>query len=230
MAFFDHYSSVTATPLGSELVRRAARLHCSAIRKAHPTAGSALEIGPGKGEFCDLWLRQGGTITALEANPLLGEALAAKKVRVVASVAPPLPFPADGFDVVFAAHVIEHMPTVTKAIELVDEMVRVCRPGGLVCLAAPDVRAWRFDFWNADYTHNYVTSPRRLEQLFHNAGLRVEEVVLYSGCLGGPTGWLLRSFARWLPGSPGNGGLWAQRLYKLKLSFLGNVLILGRKA
>lgn len=230
MAFFDHYSSGQATPLGRELVKKAAQLLCSSVKKVHPAAASVLEIGPGKGEFCELWLQQGGTVTALEANPILGEALSTLNVRVVKAVAPPLPFDSGEFDVAIAAHVIEHMPTVTQAIELVEEMARVVRPGGIVGIVAPDVRSWRFDFWNADYTHNYVTSPRRLEQLFFNSGLQVEEMLLYSGYLPGLAGRVLRFLAPLLPGSPEAGGLWLQRLYKLRMTFLGNFLIIGRKA
>lgn len=230
MAFFDHYSSSQSTPLGREFVKKAARLLCSSVKKVHPAAESVLEIGPGQGHFCELWLQQGGTVTALEANPILGEALSRLNVSVIKAVAPPLPFDSGEFDVAIAAHVIEHMPTVTQAIELVEEMARVVRPGGIVGIVAPDVRAWRFDFWNADYTHNYVTSPRRLEQLFFNYGLQVEEVILYSGYLPGLVGRVLRFLAPLLPGSPEAGGLWRQRLYKLRMTFLGNFLIIGRKA
>ena len=233
MAFFDHYSSDKATALGREFVRKSAHMLYLNIKKVQPEAKVALEIGPGKGYFCDLWLSHGGEIAAMEANPGMGDALSKKGVRVVEAFAPPLPFDSNAFDVVVASHVIEHMPTVTKAIELVEEMARVCRSGGLVCIVAPDVRAWKSDFWNADYTHNYVTSPRRIEQLFLNTGLHVESQVLFSGHFCGFRGSLLSLLASifparlldWLPYSR----FLQVKLYKLKLTFLGNFLLIGRK-
>jgi ubiquinone/menaquinone biosynthesis C-methylase UbiE len=229
MSFFDHYSSDKATALGRGFARKSAQLLYSNIKKAKPTAQAALEIGPGKGDFCDLWLGNGGVITALEANPAMGQALSNKGVAVVEAYAPPLPFDLAEYDVVVASHVIEHMPNVTQAIELVEEMTRVCRPGGVVCIVAPDVRSWRFDFWNADYTHNYVTTPRRLEQLFANGDLRIEAVVLSSGHLTGFVGRVARFLAMCLPGALSGGGFLAQKLYKLKMTFLGNFMIIGRK-
>jgi SAM-dependent methyltransferase len=233
MAFFDHYSSGKPTALGKAFVKKSAQLLYQNITKVKPAAEVALEIGPGKGDFCDLWLAQGGNITAMEANSAMRQALSNKGIRVVEAFAPPLPFGSAEFDVVVASHVIEHMPTVVKAIELVEEMTRVCRPGGLVCIVAPDVRAWKFDFWNADYTHNYVTSPRRIEQLFLNTGLQVESQVLFSGYFSGFRGRFSSFLASLLPARlidclP-HGHFLQVKLYKLKLTFLGNFLMIGRK-
>jgi ubiquinone/menaquinone biosynthesis C-methylase UbiE len=233
MAFFDHYSSNMPTGIGRGFVKRAAGLLFSKIICVAPDARFALEIGPGRGDFCQLWQRADRKIVALEANPELGHELSEKGVEVVNCFAPPLPFEDSQFDVVVASHVIEHMPTVNKAIELIEEMARVCDSRGLVCIVAPDVRSWRYDFWNADYTHNYVTSPRRIEQLFTNAGLKIETIVAHSCFADGITGWFLKSFARILPveliGVLPIKALWIDKFYKLKLTFLGNFLVIGRK-
>lgn len=229
MAFFDHFTSTEPTALGRGFTLGAARMVLSAIVRRHPGARDLLEIGPGRGDFAGLWSTERGAVTALEANPSMAEALAARGIEVIQALAPPLPCQAQCFDVALACHLIEHMPTAKEAESLVAEMARVCRPGGLVVLVAPDIRSWRFDFWNADYSHNFVTSPRRLAQLLGNAGVQVEEVVEFSGTFTGWKGWLVALAARCIPSAAAEGGLWMQRLYKLKLTFLGNVLIIGRK-
>lgn len=229
MAFFDHYSLAKPTTLGRKFVKKSAQLLYSHIKSVHPTSTDALEIGPGKGDFCEFWLSQGGSITAMEANSVMGQELTGKGVRVVEAFAPPLPFEPAEFDVVVASHVIEHMPTVTKAVELVEEMTRVCKPGGVVCIVAPDIRSWKFDFWNADYTHNYVTSSRRLEQLFFNSGLKVESSILMSGPFVGFRKVIFNFIAMCLPSSLRGAGFLFNKIYKLKLTFLGNFMLIGRK-
>jgi SAM-dependent methyltransferase len=49
-----------------------------------------------------------------------------------------LPFGDDGFDLVVASHVLEHLP---NPIIVFGEMLRVCRPGGLVYVEAPSDRS-----------------------------------------------------------------------------------------
>ena len=48
-----------------------------------------------------------------------------------------VPFPEDGFDLVVASHVLEHL---RRPLEAVGDFVRVCRPGGLVYVEAPSER------------------------------------------------------------------------------------------
>ena len=233
MAFYDHYSSDKVTVLGRKFVKKSAQMLYSNIKKVQPDAKVALEIGPGRGAFCDFWINTGGAITAMAANSTMGLALSNRGVRVVEAFAPPLPFESAEFDVVVASHVIEHMSTVTKAVELVEEMTRVCRPGGLVCIIAPDVRAWKFNFWDVDYSHNYVTSPRRIEQLFLNIGLQVESQLLLSGYFSGFRGKFFCLLASLLPERLINclpsGNFLQAKLYKLKFTFLGSFLMIGRK-
>jgi len=49
-----------------------------------------------------------------------------------------LPWPDDRFDLVVASHIIEHL---RNPLHLVGEMVRVCRPGGLLYIEAPSERS-----------------------------------------------------------------------------------------
>ena len=52
-----------------------------------------------------------------------------------------LPFPAQAFDKVYCSAVVHTMPGVDDVAALVDELLRVCRPGGEVLVSSvPDVR------------------------------------------------------------------------------------------
>ncbi|MBX6367979.1 MAG: class I SAM-dependent methyltransferase [Rhodospirillales bacterium] len=100
--------------------------------------------------------------------------------RVVDLREGPLPFEDDRFDLVVASHVIEHLPNPIPAF---GEMLRVCRPGGLVYVEAPSDRsalyswggrqdrAFIFSFYD-DPTH--VGRPWTPQALYRLA--------LYHGC------------------------------------------------
>ena len=51
------------------------------------------------------------------------------------------------------------------------------RPGGVVFVVVPDYLKERTFFWDVDYTHNFVTTERRVRQLFNDHGFAVERVV-----------------------------------------------------
>jgi hypothetical protein len=47
----------------------------------------------------------------------------------------------------------------------VAEARRVLRPGGTFFVVVPDYLKERTFFWDVDYTHNFVTTERRVTQL-----------------------------------------------------------------
>jgi len=74
--------------------------------------------------------------------------------------------PDESFDQVFSMHVLEHSSGFVEAREWCEEMLRVTRPGGHVCVVAPDIRDYRTYFWDGDWTHGYPTTPQRVSQIF----------------------------------------------------------------
>src|SRR5207248_4339592 len=63
-----------------------------------------------------------------------------KGLPAVVGVAEHLPFPSESFDLVLSFTVLLHLPPDSQ-LEAVDEMQRVCRPGGFIVLmegSAPD--------------------------------------------------------------------------------------------
>ena len=79
-----------------------------------------------------------------------------------------LPFPEGTFDTVLSVQVLEHTP---RPRELVREMGRVLKPGGLLILVAP------FQFRLHEQPHDYFRySSHGLRHLCDDAGLEVAEV------------------------------------------------------
>lgn len=71
----------------------------------------------------------------------------------------PYPFPSDTFDLVVCEHVIEHLQQV---IGVMEELHRVCRPGGRVLVRVPHFSSLNF---NTDPTHVHAFSSRSFNYL-----------------------------------------------------------------
>jgi len=146
------------------------------MRHARPP-GDFVEIGPGHGTLAELACEAGWRYRAVEASPVLIAALRQKGLEVVEAWAPPIPMPDASHDVVYADQVLEHMPGIDAARALTAEAHRVLRPGGAFFVVVPDYLKERTFFWDVDYTHNFVTTERRVRQLLSDGGFTIEAVV-----------------------------------------------------
>jgi hypothetical protein len=69
------------------------------------------------------------------------------------------------------------MSGIDAARAWVAEALRVLRPGGLLFVVVPDYLKERGFFWDIDYTHNFITTERRVRQLLYDGGFDVGKVV-----------------------------------------------------
>jgi SAM-dependent methyltransferase len=218
------------TGLGMRLVRRAAE-RIFAFADVAP-GSSVLEIGPGRGEFAELCLERKLQYHAVEPNAGLAESLRGRGASVVCARVPPLPPFDRKFDLVVMINVMEHMNGLEQALDLSCQIRKVLNPGGKFLIHCPDYLSWRLHFFNCDFSHNYVTTRRRLDQLLVNAGYADTRSRYMSGPFIGAGAVILSTFASRLP----FGALEAlfprcpvcSRGYKLQLTLSRRVLILGR--
>ena len=84
---------------------------------------------------------------------------------------------ADGSaDVIYADQVLEHMSGIDAARAFTAEALRSLKPGGVFFVVVPDYLKERTFFWDVDYTHNFVTTERRVRQLFNDTGFEILHV------------------------------------------------------
>jgi SAM-dependent methyltransferase len=229
-AFFDHLRKAEQpTGVGLRFLRRAFE-RMLAFAEVAP-GSSILEIGPGRGEFAELCLRQKMEYHAIEPNAGLAEALRHKGANVICARVPPLPALDRKFDLVVMINVMEHMNGLEQALDTACQIKRVLHPGGKFLIHSPDYLSWRGQFFNCDFSHNYVTTRRRLDQLLVNAGYDDIKSSYMSGPFRGATAVILSSIASRLPFGAWEA-LWpycpvCSRLYKLQLTFSRRILILG---
>ena len=136
-----------------------------------------LEIGPGTGSLAAGAVTAGWRYRAIEASETLVTTLRAKGLDVTFAWVPPIPADTGSCDVVYADQVLEHMSGIDAAREFVAESLRTLRPGGVCFIVVPDYLKERTFFWDVDYTHNFVTTERRVRQLLYDGGFEIERVV-----------------------------------------------------
>ncbi len=229
-AFFDHLRKAQQpTGWGMRLVRRAAE-RILAFADV-PPGSSVLEIGPGRGDFAELCIERQLEYYGVEPNAGLAELLRNRGANVVCARVPPLPAFERKFDVVAMISVMEHMSGLEQALEVACQVRSMLNPGGKFVIHCPDYLSWRRHFFNCDFSHNYVTTRRRLDQLLVNAGYADIRSRYMSGSFVGAGAVILSAFASHMPFGAMEA-LWPRssicaRLYKLQLTFSRRVLILG---
>ena len=228
-SFYDHFQQDKPTKVGARL--SSAMCRCIFDFAGVTRGKRVLEIGPGRGAFADLCLSSGVEYAAIEANHSLADSLRGRGAQVVEARVPPLP-PLDGkFDFVVMINVMEHMNDMRDALQLAQQIRERLTPGGKLIVCSPDYLNLRAHFFNCDFSHNYVTTQRRLAQLFISAGYGGTRSGYVAGPFSGVAAILVAAFASrlpfgmlhaWLPGSR-----LFSKLYKIQLSLSRKVLIVG---
>ncbi len=233
MPFFDTFFETPPTAFGNWLQTKKANKVWERLQLHHPRIVRMLEIGPGLGEIAKIGMAAQIDYHAIEMNFTRASALRKSGVSIAISYVPPIPAKDEKFDAVVVHNVIEHMPDFSAAIRFLGEIVRVTRGNGLVFINSPDYLAATRHFWDADYTHNFPVTMRRLNQMFRDQGLEIVNKGYFSGPISGGSATLASWSARCFPvegisfllGSTS----FTNRIHRAQMTFLRNVFMIGRK-
>jgi 2-polyprenyl-3-methyl-5-hydroxy-6-metoxy-1,4-benzoquinol methylase len=98
-----------------------------------------LDIGCGRGEFLEILKQQGNKAKGVDKNPVMVERC--KELDLDVELADGIEFlrkqKAGQYGAITVFHVIEHLPQAAR-VTLLDEALRVLRPGGLLILETPN--------------------------------------------------------------------------------------------
>lgn len=135
---------------------------------------SILEIGPGEGWVARASRHRGvASYRAVESTATGVAHMEQQGFDVVQGRVPPLPDGVEPVDLVYASHLIEHLPGPDAVYEFLVTCRAALLPGGELALVYPDARYLGGFFWDCDYTHQWPSTPHRVEQVAEDAGYRV---------------------------------------------------------
>ncbi len=186
MPFYDFKSKNSRTALGQRIVERTTDNIFKIIKPYLKDGFNILDIGAGNGEFAERCLKNKYNYTAVEVNETYKQKLSSMGAKVINAFVPPIPSKDNTFDYAHLSHLLEHMSTPEKALELVKEIRRVLRNDGYLCIISPDyLHSYSF-FYDGDYTHSFVTTENRVRMLLDDAGYKL---VFARALTGGMIGW-----------------------------------------
>lgn len=129
--------------------------------------GPALEVGAGMGYFTRQWNGPAVCLDFQYESCRITNDLGRFSVRGDFTR---LPFREKVFDCVVASYVLEHTRNSAAALQLVNECARILKPNGYAAFLVPDMLQEGTQFWNRDFTHEFVTTHRRVEQVLVACG------------------------------------------------------------
>jgi SAM-dependent methyltransferase len=174
--FYKTFSEKQLTGFGTGRRSRIERHRLGLLQRFAAPPGAFFEIGPGHGTLGELAVAAGWDYTAVETSRLLIDVLRGKGLTVIESWTPPMPMADATADVVYADQVLEHMRGIDDARQFTAEALRSLRPGGHFFVVVPDYLKERQFFWDVDYTHNFVTTQRRVTQLLYDGGFQIRHI------------------------------------------------------
>jgi SAM-dependent methyltransferase len=184
--FYRWFSERKMTGAGASRRRRIQESRLGIVVAHVNPPADLLEIGPGQGGLARAAVAAGFRYRGIEASQVLADALRAEGLDVVQAWTPPIPASDESVDVLYADQVLEHMSGIDGARAFVAEARRVLRPKGVLFVVVPDYLKERAFFWDIDYTHNFVTTERRVRQLLYDGGFEIARVVRSIGLATGP--------------------------------------------
>ncbi len=143
-----------------------------AIAKVIPKASRIVEVGPGQGDFTRWCLENGHSYVCFDNNELILENAKKLGAEGYLGFVPPIIQDDKSADCIVLSHVFEHMPNHEKAYDLLKEIHRVLKPGGVAVFLFPDFNSWGMDFW-IDYTHAFIVTPYRFETMLSDSDFAV---------------------------------------------------------
>jgi len=182
--FYNNFAKRKRTKLGSFFVEKTFEKLSKTAAEYSPV--KILEIGIGKGVFykhLKMRIPQMEYI-GIEASDVLYEEAKSKDINAIKCFVPPFP-PAlekGSFDMVIMSHVLEHFMNYREVLDVLSEIHNLLKQNGKLLLFHPCVIDYGNDFFDYDYSHSYITTRNRTNNLLLDSGFRIIKEDSYRAC------------------------------------------------
>jgi SAM-dependent methyltransferase len=102
----------------------------------NPPPARLLDVGCGSGWSTFTFANAGYNATGVDLNPAAFEPPPHDRCKLIAGSATDIPFAPQSFDLVVCYQCLEHVSAPRQAL---DEMMRACRPGGIIAIVGPNL-------------------------------------------------------------------------------------------
>jgi len=182
MAFYDNYVSRRITGVGYSLKKKLnVKFYEKSLVDFNKKGLKILEVGVGRGLFAEKCILEGNDYTGIEPNLNMYNELISKKLNIIQTSCPPIPFDDNTFDFVFCGYLLDSLPDPLTAYNMIEECKRVLKPGGRISVACHDFMKLGKEFFNIGYMNNFVTTKRRIMQIFFDAGIVYNRSYFFTG-------------------------------------------------
>jgi hypothetical protein len=130
-------------------------------------------------------------------------------------------------------HFLEHLDGTSAAAELLEAIKEVLHSDGKLLILSPDYLYMGKYFFDVDFSHSFVTTKRRLEQILLSANYKIIQSDYMNGQFSGFAAACIGILFKLLPFYSLNGILSKNstfgKLYKLKASFVRCVFVTAQR-
>ena len=158
------------------------RLNRSPIPSHNPSfsrTGDFLDVGCGSGAYLSRMRELGWNVRGVEPGSYGANTGRQAGFDIFQGTLLQAKFASESFDYVRSNHSFEHMP---NPLEVLQEMYRILRPGGMLYIGVPNVEGLAFRVFGRYWwymgapLHTYSYSPKTLSHLLGRVGFRVKSV------------------------------------------------------
>lgn len=185
--YYDHFAKHKNTHIGEAFVQRLFKTLSQWGLQGLPENPRVLEIGIGRGVFAaHLHSQSNGKMryTGIEPNQALCELARKEGLAAIPCMVPP--FPAQltraSFDLIVMSHVLEHFRDHIQALEVLAQIHELLAPGGRFLLFYPDYLDYGTDFFDVDYSHSFILTQSRVENLITDSGFAIQKQAGFRAC------------------------------------------------
>lgn len=231
--FYDFLKFRKRTKFGKNIVNKINEKIIQIIYSNFKDNKNILEIGPGTGTFLKLLSQYNYNYSAIEPNKQLSDACKKlnTKAHIYNMIIPPIKLKSQTFDLVYMSHVLEHFSGYKEILLMLNEIYRILKKDGHFVLFFPDYLFFKEDFFDIDYSHEYITTLNRIQLLFNDANFQITHTIPFNGQFTGFSRFCLLPFFHL---NKFIFGIFYSLLHKeiflkAKITFGKNILILAKK-